>query len=301
MNRRQYIQAISVGGVLSLAGCSGDTTSADTSGVTDETLTLATATTTHDSGLLEELIPGFEQLFGAQVDAVVRGTGGALRTGQDGDCDAVIVHARPLEDEFLRDGYGINRRSVMVNDFLVVGPADDPAGIAGTDPITAFKTIAEAEATFLSRGDRSGTHIREQQLWSEAAVEPGEPWYSETGQGMGNTLTAAAQTDAYTLTDRGTFLNVADDTLVAHVDYGLENPPQLLRNEYAIIPVNPARHDVAYPLAMAFVGYLTGQGQNNIDEFQISGEQAFRPIGQSQEPSFQQYVPSDWKGNDTPR
>lgn len=294
MNRRRYLQAVGVGGLLSLAGCSSTASSPDPSGASGDTLTLATATTTHDSGLLDRVIPGFEQSFGAQVEAVVRGTSGALRTGEDGDCDVVLVHARSLEDEFLREGHGINRRTVMLNDFVVVGPRDDPAGIAGRGPVAAFEAIAEAEATFLSRGDGSGTHVREQQLWSEAGIEPGGAWYSETGQGMGSTLTAAAQTDAYTLSDRGTFLNVAGETVVAHVDRGIEQPPPLLRNEYGIIPVNPARHDVSYPLAMAFVGYLTGPAQSDIEEFRVAGRQAFRPVGQSQDPSFRQYVPKEW-------
>lgn len=294
MNRRRYLQLFSGGGALSLAGCIGDTSTPDAAGVAGETLTLATATTTHDSGLLDELLPDFEQSFGARVDPVVRGTGAALRTARDGDCDLVLVHARPLEDTFLRDGHGINRRAVMVNDFLVVGPSDDPASVAGKGPVAAFEAIADAKATFLSRGDRSGTHLRERQLWDEAEIEPNGSWYSESGQGMGTTLTMAAQTEAYTMTDRGTFLNVADDTLEAHVAHGIEDPPSLLRNEYAVIPVNPARHDVAYPLAMAFVGYITGPGRARINEFRIEGEQAFRSIESSRKPPFKQYVPSNW-------
>lgn len=295
VNRRRCIQLFGVGGGLSLTGCVGTTSTPSEGGISEATLSLATTTTTHDSGLIDELLPGFEQQFGAKVEPIVRGTGGALRTAQAGDCDLVIVHARPLEDTFLREGYGINRRSVMVNDFLVVGPPDDPANIAEKGPVKAFQDIADSEAAFLSRGDRSGTHLRERQLWNEAGIEPEGSWYSETGQGMGNTLIMAAQTEAYTLTERGTFLNVAEDTLVAHVSYGIEDPPPLLRNEYAIIPVNPAYHDTAYPLAMAFVGYVTGPGQATIDEFRVAEERVFRPLGPSQNPSFEQYLPSDWQ------
>ena len=295
MDRRRYLRAVSVGGAFSLAGCVGGSSTAGTSSVKDATLTLATATTTHDSGLLDELLPVFEDRLGVEVDTIARGTGGALQTARNGDCDLVIVHARPLEDEFLRSGHGTNRRRVMVNDFLVVGPPDDPANIAGKDAVAAFEAIARADATFLSRGDLSGTHLRERHIWGEAGIDPDGTWYSETGQGMGNTLLLAGQTGAYCLSDRGTFLNVSEDTLVAHVDYGIENPAMLLRNEYAVIPVNPARHDVAYPLAMALVGYLTGSGQSQIDEFRIAGEQAFRPLELSQEPAFEQYVPSDWR------
>ena len=301
MNRRRYVQALGIGGALSLAGCSGDTGTAEDidagADIVDEELTLATATTTHDSGLLDALLPGFERTFGASVKTVVRGTGGALRTARNGDCDAVLVHARSLEDEFLREGHGINRRTVMVNDFLIVGPPDDPAGIAGMGPVAALRAIADEKARFLSRGDRSGTHVRERQLWREAGIEPAGTWYSETGQGMGQTLVMANEAGAYTLTDRGTFLTVSanQEGLVAHVDYGIAEPPPLLRNEYAVIPVNPARHDVAYPLGLSLVGYLTGPGQTHIREFRVAGERAFRPAGLHEEPNFRQYVPSDWR------
>lgn len=296
MNRRRYVQALGLGGALSLAGCVGDSATDREVGTTGETLTLATATTAFDSGLLGALAPGFERTFDATVKTVVRGTGGALRTARDGDCDVVLVHARPLEDAFLRDGYGVNRRSLMVNDFLVVGPSDDPAGAGGRDPETGLRAIADAKATFLSRGDRSGTHIRERRLWDEAGVAPSGDWYRETGQGMGNTLAAAERAGAYTLTDRGTFLNVANDgPLAAHVDRGIDDPPPLLRNEYAVIPVNPARHDAAYSLALGFVGYLTGPGRSRIAEFRVDGEPAFRPLGASREPDFRQYVPADWR------
>ncbi|WP_115864989.1 substrate-binding domain-containing protein [Halorussus litoreus] len=311
MDRRRYVQLLGLGGAVSLAGCSDDAPGAErnesstvgdgsqsasqTDSVADA-LTLATATTAHDSGLLGELTPGFEDRFDVRLKTIVRGTGGALRTARDGDCDVVLVHARPLEDPFLREGHGVNRRTVMVNDFLVVGPPDDPAGAAGRDPVESFAAIAESEATFLSRGDRSGTHIRERRLWDEAGVDPSGAWYRETGQGMGNTLTTAEQSGAYTLTDRGTFLTVSDgDALAVHVERGIDDPPPLLRNEYAVIPVNPARHDVAHSLALAYVGYLTGVGQSRIESFRVGGERAFRPLGASPEPDFQQYVPRDWR------
>jgi len=298
MDRRRYVELVGVGGALSLSGCLGGTSASASeptdSGTNGETLTVATATTTRDSGLLTALVPGFEESFGATVDAIARGTGAALRTARNGDCDVVLVHARPLEDEFVRAGHGINRRAVMVNDFLLVGPPDDPAGVAGAGPVEAVSAIAESEASFLSRGDRSGTHLRERRLWREAGIDPAGSWYRESGQGMGNTLVMAAQSGSYTLTDRGTFLNVDAGGLAAHVARGVEDPPPLLRNEYAAIPVNPARHDAAYPLAMAFLGYVTGPGQTRIDEFRVGGERAFRPLARSPEPRFDQYVPSDW-------
>lgn len=292
MDRRRYLRALGVGGALSLAGCLGGSDATDP-GVADGTLTVAAATTVHDSGLLRDLSAGFEDAFGASVRAVVRGTGAALRTASDGDCDAVVVHARPLEDEFLRAGHGVNRRAVMGNDFLAVGPSDDPAGVADSATLEAFRAIAASDAPFLSRGDRSGTHVRERRIWEAAGVEPGGDWYRETGQGMGATLVAADETGAYTLVDRGTFLNT-ETGLAAHVAYGLDDPPDLLRNEYAVIPTNPARHDVAYALAMAFVGYLTGPAQDRIASFRVDGERAFRPLARSEQPEFDQYAPSDW-------
>ena len=292
MRRRQYVRALGLGGAASLAGCTNRTEERPSD---LGSLTLATATTAYDSGLLPVLNRGYADRFGAAVESVVRGTGASLRTARDGDCDVVLVHARPLEDEFLREGHGITRRRVMVNAFLVVGPPDDPAGVAGEDPLSAFESIADAEATFLSRGDRSGTHIRERRIWDEAGVDPGGEWYLETGQGMGDTLTTAQQSGAYTLVDRGTFLAVGGDgALARHVDAGIDDPPPLLRNEYAVIPVNPARHDAAYPLAMSYVGYLTGPGQSRIEEFRVDGERAFRPLARSVDPDFEQYVPSDW-------
>ena len=292
MRRRQYMRALGLCGAASLTGCADRT---EASGSDPGSLTLATATTAYDSGLLPVLNRGYADRFGAGVETVVRGTGASLRTARDGDCDAVLVHARPLEDEFLREGYGINRRRVMVNDFLVVGPPDDPADVAGAGPVSAFRAIAESEATFLSRGDRSGTHVRELRIWDEAGVAPGGEWYLETGQGMGDTLTAAGQSSAYTLVDRGTYLAVSGDGAPArHVDSGIDDPPPLLRNEYAVIPVNPARHDAAYALAMSYVGYLTGPGQSRIEEFRVDGERAFRPLARSADPAFGQYVPSDW-------
>ncbi len=297
MKRRRYVQALGAGSVVSAAGCVGESGAADPA-LADRRLTLATGTTAHDSGLVDDLIPGFEAAFGPTVDAVPRGTAASLQTARNGDCDVVFVHARSLEDEFLRDGVGINRRAVMVNDFMLVGPPSDPAGAAGADAVEAFRRVAATRAPFLSRGDRSGTHVRELRLWSEAGVDPSGEWYRETGQGMGNTLNAAAQTGAYTLADRGSFLTVRDGgRVVAHVEGGLDDPPALLRNEYAAIAVNPARHDVAYLPAMALVGYLTSpDGQSRVDSFRVAGEPAYRPVALSAGPTFGQYVPSDYSG-----
>lgn len=292
MDRRRFLGALAGGASLSLAGCVGRRASAAGPG---RSLALAASTTVDDSGLLDALLAGFEERFDAAVKPVVRGSGAALRAAADGDVDVVLVHARPLEDDFLRAGHGVNRRAVMVNDFVVVGPPTDPAGVADRDPVEAFRAIAAAEAPFLSRGDRSGTHLRERQLWATAGIDPSGTWYRISGQGMGNTLAAARQLGAYTLTDRGTYLAMrADLDLAALVDRGLADPPAPLRNEYATIVTNPARHDVGYALAMAFAGYLTGAGQDRIEAFRVAGEPAFRPDGRHRTPNFEQYVPSDW-------
>ncbi len=274
MDRRRFLGTLAAGASLGAAGC----LSRHGAAAGGRPLTLAATTTTHDSGLLGALLPGFEERFDARVRPVIRGSGAALRTAADGDADVTLTHARPLEERFLADGHGVNRRAVMVNDFLVVGPADDPGGVAGEDPVAAFQGIAAAGATFLSRGDRSGTHLRERALWAEAGIDPAGRWYRETGQGMGNTLSAARELGAYTLTDRGTFLATRTGDLRPHVDRGLADPPALLRNEYAAIATNPAEHDVAYPLAMAFIGYLTGPAQAAIAEFRVGGRPAFRPL-----------------------
>jgi len=296
VNRRRYVQALGLGGIVSAAGCVRSSGEADVTA--SRRLTLATGTAAYDSGLVGALASGFEATFGPTVDAVPRGTAGSLQTARDGDCDVVLVHARPLEDEFLREGHGINRRAVMVNDFLLVGPPADPADAAGADPVEAFRRVAAARAPFLSRGDRSGTYVRERRLWSEAGVDPAGEWYRETGQGMGNTLTAAARVGAYTLTGRGSFLTVRDDgRLVGHVDAGLDDPPPLLRNEYAVIPVNPARHDAAYATTMALAGYLTSPaGQSRVGDFRVDGARAYRPVALSADPDFGQHVPSDYSG-----
>lgn len=295
MDRRRYLQALGAGGLGSLAGCVRGRDTPASPGIAGQSLTLAAGTTTHDSGLLESIHPAFERSFGVTLDVIARGTGAALRTARNGDCDVVVVHARPLEDRFLRNGYGVNRRVVMANDFLIAGPPGDPAGIAGRPPVEAFRAIATTEAAFVSRGDQSGTHLRERRIWEHAGIEPSGTWYRETGQGMGQTLVIARQANAYTLTDRGSFLNVVDpDGLVGLLDRGIERPPPLLRNEYAVIPVNPARHAVAYDLAMAYTGYLTGPGQQQIAGFDIEGRRAFRPIALNPRGAFHQYVPSDW-------
>ena len=202
MQRRTFIATVAAGVAAPAAGCARGGTDGEP-GVVGETLTLATTTSTVDTGLLDAIHPEFEDLYGVTVDAVPQGTGAALETARSGDADVVMVHARGLEDEFLRNGYGVNRRDLMFNDFVLVGPADDPAGVRNATSATAALTaVADARAPFVSRGDDSGTHAKELALWAAADAERGGDWYRETGTGMGEALNIATQQGAYTLSDR---------------------------------------------------------------------------------------------------
>jgi tungstate transport system substrate-binding protein len=301
IHRRELLTALGTGTLVGLAGCSG-TSGGDeagtAAGVTGETLTLTTTTSTYDTGLLDEIHGDFEELYGVTVDAVAQGTGAALESARNGDADVVMVHARGLEDEFMRNGYGINRRDLMFNDFVIVGPEDDPAGIDGMGSATdALVAIADAEATFVSRGDNSGTHTKELNLWEAAGTEPGGDWYQETGTGMGEALNVANQQGAYTLSDRGTFISQRSEIdLTILVQGPIEGGPEILSNPYGIMAVNPGVHENAnYDLAMAYIGWITSPGaQNAISEYQMNGEQLFFPEAVSEDPDFQQYVPEGW-------
>jgi tungstate transport system substrate-binding protein len=303
IQRRQFLTALGAGAVVGLAGCSqlGSTESGAGPGVAGETLTLTTTTSTDDTGLLDELNAPFEEQYGVTVDTVAQGTGAALQTARDGDADVVMVHARSLEDEFMRDGIGVNRRDLMFNDFVIVGPEDDPAGIEGMSSATdAFAAIADGQATFVSRGDNSGTHTKELIVWEEAGVDPGGDWYRETGQGMGQVLNIANEQGGYTLSDRGTYLSQrAEVDLSILVQGPLEDGPEILANPYGVIAVNPAVHDnVNYDLAMAYIGYITSpEGQEIINNYEANGEQLFFPRALSEDPDFQQYVPEGWSSD----
>ena len=203
--------------ILLLAGCqsvapkSGGETRTETTATAlpfaGRTLTLATTTSTNDSGLLDAILPDFEAQTGADVEVVAVGTGAALKLGEDGNADVLLVHARAQEDAFMDAGHGVRREDVMYNDFVIVGPPDDPAGIQGMDDAAAaFAQIAAAEAPFVSRGDDSGTHTKEKAIWAAAGVEPAGEWYVSAGQGMGAVLTMADEMNAYTLSDRATYL-----------------------------------------------------------------------------------------------
>lgn len=267
IHRRRFVAALGTGAVASTAGCGGAGGSEGSSdedddrpAVAGETLTLTTTTSTYDTGLLDAIHADFEKLYGVSVDAVAQGTGAALQSARDGDADVVMVHARGLEDEFMRNGYGVNRRDLMFNDFVIVGPESDPAGIQGMGSATeALTTIADREASFVSRGDNSGTHTKERNLWEAAGTEPGGDWYQETGSGMGEALNIATQQGAYTLSDRGTFISQRSEIdLVVLVQGPIENGPEILANPYGVMAVNPGVHDnVNYDLAMAYIGWIT--------------------------------------------
>jgi tungstate transport system substrate-binding protein len=246
-----------------------------------QSMILATTTSTYDSGLLTFLVPIFESANHVKVKIVSVGTGQAIATGRKGDADILLVHARAQEDLFMADGYGLFRKDVMYNDFVIVGPPDDPASIKGmTDVTTAFRQIAAVDATFISRGDKSGTNTKELDIWKTADIAPaGKSWYLSAGQGMGEVLMMTDEMQAYTLTDRATYLayeksGKIDMPVLVEGSQGLLNP-------YGIIPVNPARYpSVKVDLAIRFADFMTGlPGQQLIKSFGIDtyGQSLFFP------------------------
>lgn len=243
----------------------------------NKVLRMATTTSTENSGLLEALLPRFEQQSGYQVHVIAVGTGKALRMGRDGDVDVVLVHAPPAEKAFINGDYGVNRRQVMFNDFVIVGPAGDPAGIEGTNGVDeAMAKIARQQATFVSRGDDSGTHKKEKSLWRSANIDPKGEWYRAAGQGMGKVLQMSGELQAYTMTDRGTWLAMRDKLPLKILVEGDER----LYNPYGIIAVHPGRHPhVNYQAAMELIGWMTSQqGQQLVARFRNNGEQLFHPM-----------------------
>jgi tungstate transport system substrate-binding protein len=242
-------------------------------------ITVASTTSTEQSGLFGHILPIFEKSSGIRVRVVALGTGQALDLARRGDADVVFVHARSAEEQFLKEGHGVKRFPVMYNDFVLIGPAADPAGIAGgKDTLAALRKIKNAGAPFVSRGDRSGTHIAEIDLWKMAGVDIGHekgPWYRETGQGMGPALNTASSMGAYILADRATWLafeNRGDLAILVEGD-------KRLMNQYGVMLVNPATHPtVKREDGQAFIDWIISpDGQNAIAEYQIGGEQLFFP------------------------
>ncbi|OAG26983.1 substrate-binding domain-containing protein [Thermodesulfatator autotrophicus] len=249
----------------------------------DKVLRMATTTSTDNTGLLDYLAPMFEKDTGIKLQWIAVGTGKALRLGQNCDVDILLVHAPAAEKKFVAAGYGINRREVMYNDFVIVGPQEDPAGIKGLFIKEALQKIAAKKATFVSRGDDSGTNKKELALWKMAGIDPKkldkEPWYIQTGQGMLATLNVAAEKKGYTLTDRGTYIKF---------EYNHKGKPPLvilvegdkaLRNQYSVIEINPKRcPNVRNDLARAFSDWITSpKAQKAIAEFKLLGKQLFIP------------------------
>jgi tungstate transport system substrate-binding protein len=242
-------------------------------------ITVASTTSTEQSGLFSHILPVFERKTGIEVRVVALGTGQALDLARRGDADVVLVHAKAAEEEFLREGHGVQRFPVMYNDFVVVGPKNDPAGIAGgADTLDAFRKIKSVGAPFVSRGDRSGTHIAEVNLWTMAGIDIAKekgPWYRETGQGMGPALNTASSMNAYLLADRATWLafrNRGDLAILVQGD-------TRLMNQYGVMLVNPAKHpSVKRADGQAFIDWLVSpEGQTSIAGYRIGGEQLFFP------------------------
>jgi tungstate transport system substrate-binding protein len=260
---------------LALAACGDDDDSAQSDAGTDKgQMILATTTSTQDSGLLDELVPKFEDESGCSVKTIAVGSGEALELGEKGNADVLLVHSPESEQEYMDGGHGVTREAVMHNDFIVVGPQDDPAGIKGADSAAeAFTGIAKAEAPFASRADESGTNTKELSLWEAAGIEPKGSWYIETGQGMGETLTIASQKQAYTLSDRGTYL--ATDNL--DLDLLVEGGKDLL-NPYHVIVVKADGTNRA--CAQDFSDWITSpETQDDIGSFGVAdyGEPLFVP------------------------
>ena len=269
----------------------------------DKVLSMSTTTSTQASGLLDVLLPEFTKDTGIEVKVIAKGTGAAIRDGMDGNVDVIFVHAKGREDKFVAEGYGTKRYAVMHNDFIIIGPESDKAGVTKTKDVKAgLKAIAENKAEFISRGDDSGTHTKEQSLWKESGVpvkevkktivkkgketevvftEPdaAEEWYRSIGQGMGKTLTYADEKGAYTMTDRGTYIKYK---------YGKTPPIGLvivsegseeLANPYGVIPVNPEKYpEIKYDLAKQFADWITSErGQKLINDYRLIGKQLFYP------------------------
>jgi tungstate transport system substrate-binding protein len=239
-------------------------------------LRLATTTSTYETGLLDRILPPFEAKHGVEVHVISVGTGKAMKIAENGDVDVILVHARQAEERFVQAGYGVNRRDVMYNDFLILGPRDDPAGIEGMEVGGgALARIAEREQMFASRGDDSGTHKKERDLWRKLGLSPDGAWYLEVGQGMSATLRLADEKGAYVMTDRATYLASRSWLGLQKL---VEGDPELF-NPYGIIAVSPYRHAHAqYEEAMALIAWITSPAcQELIGAFEKDGEQLFHP------------------------
>jgi tungstate transport system substrate-binding protein len=269
-NRRMLIAAVAAAAVMSGAPVSAQ----------DKSIIVSSTTSTQDSGLFGHILPLFKQKTGIEVKVIAQGTGQALDTGRRGDADVVFVHAKSAEEKFLAEGQGVKRYPVMYNDFVLIGPKSDPAGVKGMkDVAKALQMIKDKQAPFISRGDRSGTHLAELALWNRNAgidieKEKG-PWYKSIGQGMGAALNTASASNAYVLSDRGTWISFKNkgDLVIA-----VEGDKRLF-NQYGVILVNPEKHpNVKKDLGQQFIDWLVSpEGQKAIADYKINGEQLFYP------------------------
>ena len=245
----------------------------------DRSIVVASTTSTQDSGLFGHILPLFKARTGIDVKVVAQGTGQALDTGRRGDADVVFVHAKAAEEKFLADGFGVKRYPVMYNDFVLIGPNSDPAGIKGSkDIVAALKALRERRLPFISRGDRSGTHLAELDLWKLAGIDLAKdkrPWYKEIGQGMGAALNIASASNAYVLSDRGTWLSFRNRGELVIVVEG----DKRLFNQYGVMLVNPQKHpSVKKELGQQFINWLvSSEGQKAIADYKINGQQLFYP------------------------
>jgi tungstate transport system substrate-binding protein len=241
-------------------------------------ITVASTTSTEQSGLFKHLLPAFEKKTGIQVRVVALGTGQAIDLGKRGDADVAFVHDKEAEEKMVAEGWFVDRREVMYNDFIVVGPKSDPAKAKGRDVVAAVKKIAQAKAPFASRGDNSGTHSAELRVWKEAGIDPLQgkgSWYRETGSGMGPTLNTASGMNAYALADRGTWLSFKNRGNLAILVEG----DKRLFNQYGVMLVNPEKHpSVKIAEGITFINWVTSpEGQKTIADYKIDGEQLFFP------------------------
>ena len=248
-------------------------TTAATTAPENPALILASTTSTMDSGLFDELIPAFEKATGYKVKVIAVGSGEAIKLGERGEADVLFVHSRSAEDKFVAAGFGIDRKDVMHNDFIIVGPEKDPAKIKGMElAADAFKAIMASESIFVSRADNSGTHVKELSIWQRALLEPTGEWYIQTGQGMGETLLITQEEQGYTLTDNATWYAIKSTPGFSLVE--LVRGDKLLFNPYGAIAVNPAKHPelkINYEGATAFIKFITGAaGQKIIKEFGVA-------------------------------
>ena len=258
---------------LTLCGCL-TSTSAITPG--DEQLILATTTSTYDSGLLDHILPDFEKRYNAVVKVIAVGTGQAIKTGENGDADVILVHSPPDEIKFIDEGYGVDRRCVMYNDFVIIGPVDDPAKVDGIPVSDAFGKISETGSTFVSRGDDSGTHKKEISIWGISGITPSGAWYNEVGAGMGDTLRIANEKNGYTLTDRATYIAMEEDLDLIILSEGDES----LLNPYGVMRVDATRHPhIKEELGKDFEDWLMSEEtQGMIEGYRKNAQQLFFPL-----------------------